>query len=80
MLSNLCEGLMRTNPDLSIGPALATSVTHPNPLTLVYKLRPGVHFWDGKPMTVADAVFSLRRTADPQVGGIGLDASQPSTT
>jgi peptide/nickel transport system substrate-binding protein len=66
VLSNLCEGLMRTNPNLEVGPALASSVSHPNALTWVYKLRRGVTFWDGKPLTVADVVFSLRRTASPK--------------
>lgn len=66
VLSNLCEGLMRTNPNLSIGPGLASSVSHPNALTWVYKLRRGVSFWNGKPLTVADVVFSLRRTASPK--------------
>lgn len=64
VLANLCESLTQLKPDGSYAPGLATSLTKPNPLTLVYHLRHGVHFWDGKPMTVADAVFSLRRVAD----------------
>jgi peptide/nickel transport system substrate-binding protein len=64
--SNMCESLTQLRPDGSYGPGLATSVTQPDPLTLVYHLRHGVHFWDGKPMTVADAVYSLQRTANRQ--------------
>ena len=66
--ANLCESLLRLNPDFSITPALAKSFSHPTPTTWVYKLRQGVTFWDGSPMTAADVVFSLKRGADPDVG------------
>ncbi len=38
---------------------LASSVEHPNPTTYIYKIRSGVRFSDGKPMTVADVLFSF---------------------
>jgi peptide/nickel transport system substrate-binding protein len=68
VLSSLCEGLLRTRPDLTIEPSLAEKIEHPNPTTYIYQLRPGVKFTDGKPMTAADAVFSLRRNMDPKLG------------
>lgn len=67
ILANLCEGLRRSNPDGSIGFALATSVETPDNLTYVYKLREGVSFFDGTPMTAEDVAFSLERhrSAEP---------------
>ncbi|HEV7941402.1 MAG TPA: ABC transporter substrate-binding protein [Solirubrobacteraceae bacterium] len=38
---------------------LASSVEHPNPTTYVYGVRKGIRFSDGKPLTVADVVYSL---------------------
>ena len=64
----LCESLLRQQPDGTIEPGLAAQAEHPDDHTLVLKLRDGVKFWDGKPLTAADAVFSLRRAADPKAG------------
>jgi peptide/nickel transport system substrate-binding protein len=61
VLSNLCEGLMREQPDGKIVPALATSVSTPNASTYIYTIRRGVKFSNGDPMTVADVVYSLNR-------------------
>ncbi|MFB7116108.1 ABC transporter substrate-binding protein [Streptomyces sp. NPDC056291] len=68
VLSNLCESLMRVNPDFSVTPGLAESADHPTPTTWVYNLRKGVKFWDGKEMTADDVVFSLKRHLDPAEG------------
>lgn len=68
ILANVCEGLMRLAPDLSIQPALAESVANPDPLTWVYRLHSGVTFHDGTPLTAADAAFSLQRNLDPAAG------------
>lgn len=57
--ANLCERL----------PALSEEIRHPDPLTQVYRLRPGVRFHDGRTLTAADAVASLRRSADRALGG-----------
>ena len=67
-VSLLCESLIRQAPDGSIGPGLATLKT-PNPKTFVFTLRPGVTFWDGKPVTPADVVYSLDRNVNPKLGG-----------
>jgi len=61
---NLCDPLLRLNPNYSIGPYLAT-YHQPNPMTLVFNLRPGVKFWDGSPVTAADVVWSLDHAAAP---------------
>ena len=68
VLANVCESLMRIAPDLSIEPALATSVEAPDPLTLVYTLRPGVVFHSGAPVTADDVVYSLNRARSDKLG------------
>ncbi len=68
-MSIACESLLRQNPDLTIGPGLATSAEFVKPTSLVITLRDGVTFWDGTPMTAADVVFSLKRQQDPANGG-----------
>ncbi|MEB4615064.1 ABC transporter substrate-binding protein, partial [Leucobacter sp. M11] len=68
VVANLCESLMRIQPDNSIVPALAASVATPDPQTYVYQLRDGVTFWDGTPMSDADVLFSLKRHLDPAEG------------
>jgi peptide/nickel transport system substrate-binding protein len=66
VLPNLCDQLYWTNPvTLQPEPDLAVSYSQPNPLTLVYKIRRGVKFWDGHPVTAADVAYSLNRNANP---------------
>ncbi len=64
-----CESLLRQNPDLTIGPGVASSVEYTQPTSLVITLRDDVTFWDGTPMTVADVIFSLERQRNPELGG-----------
>lgn len=68
VVSNLCEGLMRIEPDFTVSPALAEKVTQPDESTYVYTLRKGVKFWNGDPVTTKDVVFSLKRNLDPKEG------------
>lgn len=68
ILSNICESLMRWNPDLTESPGLASAVVQPDPTTYVYTLRPGVKFHDGGTMTADDVVFSLTRQMAPATG------------
>ncbi|MFE3203219.1 ABC transporter substrate-binding protein [Embleya sp. NPDC059237] len=63
LLANVCERLFQTQPDLSSRPHLADSATYTDPTTLVLKLRAGVTFHDGSPMTADDVVWSLQRHA-----------------
>lgn len=67
-ITTLCDSLQRQAPDGTIGPGLAT-LTHPNDKTLVITLKDGPTFWDGKPVTADDVLFSLQRAADPKAGG-----------
>ncbi|OFI39119.1 hypothetical protein BIU82_15890 [Arthrobacter sp. SW1] len=59
--ANLCESLMRMTPELGTEPGLAESVSAPDDTTRVYKIRAGVTFWDGSPLTAEDVAYSLSR-------------------
>lgn len=68
VLSNVCESLLRLNPDYTLSPGLAEAFEQPTPETWVYTIRDGVTFHDGTPLTAADVVASLSRHLDPAVG------------
>jgi peptide/nickel transport system substrate-binding protein len=68
VLSNVCDALLRTGPELKLQPGLASSWTHATPTTWVFKIREGVRFWDGTPLTAADVVYSLNRQLNPKLG------------
>ncbi|GAA1596374.1 ABC transporter substrate-binding protein [Leucobacter chromiireducens] len=68
VLANVCESLLRLNPDFSLSPGLAESFANPTPTTWVYQIRDGVQFHDGAVLTAADVVASMRRHVDPAVG------------
>lgn len=68
VLANVCESLLRLNPDYTLSPGLAESYEHPTPTTWVYTIRDGVTFHDGTPLTAADVVASMNRHLDPAVG------------
>ncbi|WP_405496767.1 ABC transporter substrate-binding protein [Streptomyces sp. NBC_00096] len=70
ILSNVCESLLRWNPDLTTSPALAASYANPTPTTWVYQIRPGVKFHDGTALTAEDVVASLRRNLDPETASV----------
>lgn len=60
--------LVALTPDLQIAPELAESWEQPDPQTLVFKLREGVTFHNGRELTSADVKYSLERILDPETG------------
>ncbi|MBH0116690.1 ABC transporter substrate-binding protein [Salinibacterium sp. NG253] len=68
VLSNVCDSLLRLNPDFTISPSLASAYSNPTPVTWVYELRSDVTFHDGSPLTADDAVASMLRHLNPDVG------------
>ena len=68
VLANVCESLLRLNPDFTLSPGLAESFANPTPTTWVYQIRQGVTFHGGSPMTAADVVASMSRHIDPVIG------------
>lgn len=80
VLANVCESLLRLNPDFSLSPGLAESATQSAPGTWVYTIREGVTFHDGTPLTAADVVASMRRHLDPAVGSFWYSVYQNVTS
>lgn len=64
VVSNLCDSLVRMNPDTTPKPGAAT-FKRVNPTTFVFTLKPGIKFWNGQEATAEDMLFSLERSADP---------------
>ena len=64
----LCDSLLRQAPDMTIGDGLA-KVTTPSTTEFDFEINANAKFWDGTPVTAEDAVFSLKRAADPNGGG-----------
>jgi len=48
-------------------PWLAESVSNPSPTKFVYKIRQGVRFSDGSPLTAEDVAYSFARHLDPKL-------------
>jgi peptide/nickel transport system substrate-binding protein len=68
-VANMCEPLTRYTAAGKLVPGLASHFSQPTPKTLVFTIRSGVKFWDGKPLTAADVVYSLTRQLNPKLGG-----------
>jgi peptide/nickel transport system substrate-binding protein len=64
VVNNLCDPLLRTNPDFTLTSNLAT-YEQVSPTKVVFTLRDGAKFWDGQPVTAKDVAYSLNRAADP---------------
>ena len=71
------DRLTTENDNWKVLPDLATSwKPNANGTAWTFKLHKGVKFWDGKPLTSADVVYTFRRVIDPKTGSEG--ASQMS--
>ena len=53
------DGLVARDAHFQFTPALAESWSQPDPLTLIFHLRPDVHFHDGRALTAGDVVWTL---------------------
>jgi len=60
-------GLLRYDQDFNIIPEMAESFTSKGSV-FTFKIRKGVTWSDGKPLTAKDFVYSLRRQMDPRTG------------
>ena len=61
---NMFESMIRFDSKLRIQPSLAMSWKLIDPLTWEIKLRPGVTFHNGSPLTADDVAYSLNRARD----------------
>lgn len=55
----LFDGLVDHNANFQFTPALATSWEQPNPVTLLFHLRNGVRFHDGRSLSARDVVWTI---------------------
>ena len=62
--SNIYEGLVEFDPRMRVSPLLAETWETPDPRTWVFRLRRGVTFHNGAPLTASDVVFSLKRARE----------------
>ncbi len=60
--------LVKFNERMEIVPDLAESWTAKSPTLWAFKLRPGVLFHDGKPLTAEDVKFTIERLKDEAFG------------
>jgi oligopeptide transport system substrate-binding protein len=78
ILRDVFEGLTAVGPDGSAVPAAAESWTvAPDGLEYVFRLRPGLRWSNGDPVTAADYVAGLRRLVDPATGSPYAQAIEP---
>src|SRR6185503_15497587 len=64
---NIFDNLVSRHPDGKLYPGLATEWKLTQQTTWTFKLRSGVKFHNGDPLTSADVKFSIERTYDPNV-------------
>ncbi|WP_345188878.1 ABC transporter substrate-binding protein [Microbacterium panaciterrae] len=83
---NVCEPLFDVDTAFKVKPVLAESSTYDSKQTYVIKLRSGVSFQDGQPMTSKDVIASLTRYEEtPGNGSIlkgllsGIDETDDTT-
>ncbi len=63
----LFDGLVAHDAQFNFTPALAESWQQPDPLTLVFHLRSGVRFADGRALTARDVVWTVNSMRDGTV-------------
>jgi peptide/nickel transport system substrate-binding protein len=73
LLGNVGEFLVETDQTLGYKPWIATSWTSNATADVwTFKIRQGVKFNDGTPMTVDDVVYSFQSQSNPKTGGVAL--------
>ena len=66
-VNQLFDGLVAINPSLNVVPALAETWTiSRDGLVYTFRLRAGVTFHDGSPLSAEDVVFTFRHALDPK--------------
>jgi len=64
-LGHIYERLVTRDRNFALAPSLAVSWEQLSPTTMRFKLRPGVKFHDGTPLTADDITFSVERASQP---------------
>ncbi len=63
----LFDGLVTRDENFRLGPGLAERWEQPDPLTLIFHLRTGVRFSDGRPLASRDVAWTLNSMRDGTV-------------
>jgi peptide/nickel transport system substrate-binding protein len=78
------EPLILLEPNGKFKPNLGTELSQTDPRTVVFKLHPGVKFWDGKSLGPQDVVWSLdqnlKPTASLEYGFVYVKSIEPRGT
>lgn len=79
--ANCYDTLTRADVDFKLSPALATEwSSSPDATKWTFKLRSGVKFHDGSPLTSKDVAYTFKRILDPKLTAKGLAQVQPYLT
>jgi peptide/nickel transport system substrate-binding protein len=65
----LFDGLVTHDANFRFTPGLAERWDQPDPLTIVFHLRSGVRFFDGRPLTAHDVVWTVESMLHPNGPG-----------
>ncbi|MBC3251266.1 oligopeptide ABC transporter substrate-binding protein OppA [Serratia fonticola] len=68
IILNLLEGLISTDANGHLAPAVAENWENADYQTWTFHLRPGAVWSDGSPVNAQDFVYSWQRLADPKTG------------
>ncbi|MBI3709538.1 MAG: ABC transporter substrate-binding protein [Proteobacteria bacterium] len=71
------NGLTRLDQSLTPQPELAESFANERATVWTFKIRQGVKFHDGSPLTAVDVVYSLARHKDPKTGSAARALALP---
>lgn len=70
VVRNMFDGLVTRDASMRVVPELAESWQRLDDVTWEFRIRPGVRFHNGDPLTAEDAAFTIRRTIAPEaIGG-----------
>lgn len=65
IINDLFDGLVAYNAEGEIEPRLAAAWDNSEPTVWTFRLRPGIVWSNGEPITAGDVVYSWRRLTDP---------------
>lgn len=77
LMAAVYETLIIFDEDGRPMPILAESWEQPDETTYVFKLREGVTFHNGNPLTAEDVVFTFNRLMDPDAGSVWASQYEP---
>jgi peptide/nickel transport system substrate-binding protein len=63
----LFDGLVERDAEFRVGPGVAKSWDQPDPLTIIFHLRPDVYFSDGRLLDSGDVLWTLKSMRDGTV-------------